>query len=74
MDQGITAGQWYKRRIAGQRVANRKGPESWAQSRGTEREFRLLDWRRAAADHLQRLQTTRLPSERMDTLASLSLQ
>ncbi|GAA5884412.1 hypothetical protein JCM6882_005241 [Rhodosporidiobolus microsporus] len=31
-----TAGSWYKRRIAGQRAANRKGPESWAASRGTE--------------------------------------
>ena len=39
MEHGITAGQWYKRRIAGQRAANRKGPESWAQSRGTEREL-----------------------------------
>ncbi|BGP38549.1 hypothetical protein JCM10449v2_002484 [Rhodotorula kratochvilovae] len=31
-----TAGSWYKRRIALQRVANRKGPETWAASRGTE--------------------------------------
>lgn len=37
MEKGITAGQWFKRRIANQRVANRKGPETWAQSRGTER-------------------------------------
>ncbi|GAA5873799.1 hypothetical protein JCM8547_005949 [Rhodosporidiobolus lusitaniae] len=31
-----TAGEWYKRRISKQRVANRKGPETWAESRGTE--------------------------------------
>ncbi|GAA6011300.1 hypothetical protein JCM10207_008291 [Rhodosporidiobolus poonsookiae] len=31
-----TAGEWFKRRISLQRAANRKGPETWAQSRGTE--------------------------------------
>ncbi|ORY79744.1 Clavaminate synthase-like protein [Leucosporidium creatinivorum] len=36
MEKGVTAGQWFKRRVAGQRAANRKGPESWGQSRGTE--------------------------------------
>ncbi|GAA6037219.1 hypothetical protein JCM8097_008627 [Rhodosporidiobolus ruineniae] len=36
LPKDATAGQWYKRRIALQRVANRKGPETWAQSRGTE--------------------------------------
>lgn len=39
MEKGVTAGQWFKRRIANQRAANRKGPETWAQSRGTEREL-----------------------------------
>lgn len=38
MEEGVTAGQWFFRRVAGQRSANRKGPESWKQSRGTERE------------------------------------
>ncbi|TNY21408.1 Clavaminate synthase-like protein [Rhodotorula diobovata] len=37
LPKGETAGSWYKRRIALQRVANRKGPETWAASRGTER-------------------------------------
>ncbi|GAA5829462.1 hypothetical protein JCM11251_005060 [Rhodosporidiobolus azoricus] len=36
LPKDATAGSWYKRRIALQRVANRKGPETWAQSRGTE--------------------------------------
>ncbi|GJN87342.1 hypothetical protein Rhopal_000291-T1 [Rhodotorula paludigena] len=36
MPKDATAGSWYKRRISLQRVANRKGPETWAQSRGTE--------------------------------------
>lgn len=35
MEKGITAGGWYKRRIAGQRVKN---GISWNLSRGTERE------------------------------------
>jgi hypothetical protein len=38
LQTGITAGEWFFRRVAGQRSANRKGPESWKQSRGTERE------------------------------------
>lgn len=36
MDKGVTAEQWFKRRITNQRVANRKGPETWLASRGTE--------------------------------------
>ncbi|KAM0756384.1 Clavaminate synthase-like protein [Meredithblackwellia eburnea MCA 4105] len=36
MEKGATAGSWYKRRISKQRVANRKGPETWGESRGTE--------------------------------------
>ncbi|GEM06813.1 oxidoreductase,Oxoglutarate/iron-dependent oxygenase family [Rhodotorula toruloides] len=36
LPKDATAGDWYKRRIKLQRVANRKGPETWAQSRGTE--------------------------------------
>lgn len=39
MEKGVTAGQWFKRRIAGQRAANRTGPESWNKSRGTERKL-----------------------------------
>ncbi|BGP14511.1 hypothetical protein JCM10213_000385 [Rhodosporidiobolus nylandii] len=31
-----TAGEWFQRRIIKQRAANRKGPETWAESRGTE--------------------------------------
>ncbi|VDC01153.1 unnamed protein product [Peniophora sp. CBMAI 1063] len=31
-----TAGEWYVRRITNQRLKNRKGPETWAASRGTE--------------------------------------
>ncbi|KZV62553.1 Clavaminate synthase-like protein [Peniophora sp. CONT] len=31
-----TAGEWYVRRITNQRLKNRKGPETWALSRGTE--------------------------------------
>ncbi|GAA5855802.1 hypothetical protein JCM8547_000361 [Rhodosporidiobolus lusitaniae] len=33
---GSTAGEWFKRRVTKQRAANRKGPETWAESRGTE--------------------------------------
>ncbi|BGP38552.1 hypothetical protein JCM10450v2_002501 [Rhodotorula kratochvilovae] len=36
MPKDQTAGGWFKRRIALQRAANRKGPETWAASRGTE--------------------------------------
>lgn len=39
MEKGVTAGDWFKRRIQKQRVANRKGPETWGESRGTERAF-----------------------------------
>ncbi|KAK4053174.1 hypothetical protein OIV83_001909 [Microbotryomycetes sp. JL201] len=36
LERGITAGDWFKRRIINQRAANRKGPETWQASRGTE--------------------------------------
>jgi isopenicillin N synthase-like dioxygenase len=36
IEPGQTNSQWFKRRIAGQRAANRTGPESWKNSRGTE--------------------------------------
>ncbi|BGP06707.1 hypothetical protein NBRC10512_004784 [Rhodotorula toruloides] len=36
MPKDQTAGSWFKRRIVNQRAANRKGPETWAASRGTE--------------------------------------
>ncbi|GJN87345.1 hypothetical protein Rhopal_000294-T1 [Rhodotorula paludigena] len=36
MPKDQTAGSWFQRRISLQRAANRKGPETWAQSRGTE--------------------------------------
>ncbi|GAA5967049.1 hypothetical protein JCM11641_000423 [Rhodosporidiobolus odoratus] len=36
MDKKSTAGEWFKRRVTKQRAANRKGPETWAESRGTE--------------------------------------
>ncbi|GAA5873795.1 hypothetical protein JCM8547_005948 [Rhodosporidiobolus lusitaniae] len=36
LPQNATAGEWFQRRIKLQRAANRKGPETWAQSRGTE--------------------------------------
>jgi len=35
-DTGSTAGEWFARRIMYQRINNRKGPETWAASRGTE--------------------------------------
>ncbi|KAF8555044.1 Clavaminate synthase-like protein [Imleria badia] len=35
-DTGSTAGDWFARRIKYQRINNRKGPETWAASRGTE--------------------------------------
>jgi hypothetical protein len=41
MEKGVTAGDWFKRRVTNQRAANRKGPESWAASRGTERAFQI---------------------------------
>ncbi|GAA5925664.1 hypothetical protein JCM3775_001467 [Rhodotorula graminis] len=36
LPKGETAGSWFKRRVTKQRAANRKGPETWAASRGTE--------------------------------------
>ncbi|KAH9054150.1 Clavaminate synthase-like protein [Lactarius vividus] len=33
---GSTAGEWFRRRIQNQRINNRKGPETWMASRGTE--------------------------------------
>ncbi|GAA5873979.1 hypothetical protein JCM1840_006109 [Sporobolomyces johnsonii] len=36
LPKGVTAGEWFKRRVSKQRAANRKGPETWAESRGTE--------------------------------------
>ncbi|KAF8871423.1 Clavaminate synthase-like protein [Gymnopilus junonius] len=36
-DTGSTAEEWFARRIKNQRIANRKGPETWMASRGTER-------------------------------------
>lgn len=35
-ETGSTAKEWFARRIKYQRVANRKGPETWMSSRGTE--------------------------------------
>ncbi|ESK91153.1 2og-fe oxygenase [Moniliophthora roreri MCA 2997] len=34
---GVTADEWFTRRIKNQRMNNRKGPETWEASRGTER-------------------------------------
>ncbi|KZV62550.1 Clavaminate synthase-like protein [Peniophora sp. CONT] len=36
LNTGSTSGEWFARRIKNQRMKNRKGPETWAQSRGTE--------------------------------------
>ncbi|KDR86135.1 hypothetical protein GALMADRAFT_205313 [Galerina marginata CBS 339.88] len=36
-DTGSTALDWFSRRIRNQRINNRKGPETWKASRGTER-------------------------------------
>ncbi|KWU44250.1 Clavaminate synthase-like protein [Rhodotorula sp. JG-1b] len=36
LPKGETAGSWFQRRIKLQRAKNRTGPETWAQSRGTE--------------------------------------
>jgi len=36
LDTGATAKDWFIRRIKNQRVNNRKGPETWHASRGTE--------------------------------------
>jgi len=35
-DTGSTAAEWFARRVKYQRIKNRKGPETWAASRGTE--------------------------------------
>ncbi|KAF5352831.1 hypothetical protein D9756_006287 [Leucocoprinus leucothites] len=35
-ETGVTAKEWFARRVRYQRIANRKGPESWMASRGTE--------------------------------------
>lgn len=32
----VTAGEWFTRRMRNQRIKNRKGPETWLASRGTE--------------------------------------
>ena len=42
LPKGETAGSWFQRRIKLQRAKNRTGPETWAQSRGTERELHSL--------------------------------
>ena len=44
IEPGQTNGAWIKRRVMGQRTANRTGPESWKNSRGTECKF----WRGVA--------------------------
>ncbi|KAI9466615.1 Clavaminate synthase-like protein [Lactarius psammicola] len=33
---GVTAGEWFRRRIQNRRIKNRRGPETWMASRGTE--------------------------------------
>ncbi|KAJ7041622.1 Clavaminate synthase-like protein [Mycena alexandri] len=35
-DTGVTSLDWFTRRIKNQRIKNRKGPETWMASRGTE--------------------------------------
>ncbi|KIJ06004.1 hypothetical protein PAXINDRAFT_103550 [Paxillus involutus ATCC 200175] len=35
-ETGSTAAEWFARRVKYQRINNRKGPETWAASRGTE--------------------------------------
>ncbi|KAG2141049.1 hypothetical protein DEU56DRAFT_870878 [Suillus clintonianus] len=35
-ESGSTAAQWLTRRVKNQRINNRKGPDTWAASRGTE--------------------------------------
>jgi len=35
-DTGVTSLDWFSRRIKNQRIKNRKGPETWMASRGTE--------------------------------------
>jgi isopenicillin N synthase-like dioxygenase len=36
LNPGVTAHDWFARRIKNQRIKNRKGPETWIASRGTE--------------------------------------
>ncbi|KAJ3905370.1 hypothetical protein F5879DRAFT_799791, partial [Lentinula edodes] len=36
LSPGVTAVDWFNRRIKNQRVKNRAGPETWLASRGTE--------------------------------------
>ncbi|KAK7051466.1 hypothetical protein VNI00_004440 [Paramarasmius palmivorus] len=36
LNTGVTAEEWFARRIKNQRMNNRKGPETWEASRGTE--------------------------------------
>ncbi|KAI9466616.1 Clavaminate synthase-like protein [Lactarius psammicola] len=33
---GVTAGEWYERRVQNRRIKNQSGPETWMASRGTE--------------------------------------
>jgi len=33
---GVTASEWFERRVKNQRIKNRKGPETWRACRGTE--------------------------------------
>ncbi|EIM87631.1 Clavaminate synthase-like protein [Stereum hirsutum FP-91666 SS1] len=35
-DTGTSAGDWFKRRVMNRRIKNRKGPETWKESQGTE--------------------------------------
>ncbi|KAF9235069.1 hypothetical protein BU15DRAFT_65202, partial [Melanogaster broomeanus] len=35
-ETGVTAAAWFARRVKYERLSNRKGPETWAASRGTE--------------------------------------
>ena len=57
MEKGVTAGDWFKRRIQKQRVANRKGPETWSESRGTERALAIAVFLRTYSRATYRLQT-----------------
>lgn len=36
LSTGATQGEWYTRRVKTQKITNRKGPETWAQGKGTE--------------------------------------
>ncbi|KZV94738.1 Clavaminate synthase-like protein [Exidia glandulosa HHB12029] len=39
---GATAKEWFTRRIKNQRIANRAGPETWRESRGTEHKVEAI--------------------------------